>query len=76
MTVREFHHATARNADGTPVRARRNGKTQIWKTRPTEFRIPAKQGAYVYGNITDADAHDWFDNPADAMAEGERRRGG
>ena len=29
---------------GRVWRARRNGRTQTWKTRPGEFRIPAKAG--------------------------------
>ena len=35
---------------------RRNGKTQTWKTRPSEWRIPVKHGLYDYGNIRDYDA--------------------
>lgn len=31
---------------------RRNGKTQTWKTRPNEFRIPIKYGFRFYGEIT------------------------
>lgn len=31
---------------------RRNGKTQTWKTRPSEFRIPIKAGIRTYGDIT------------------------
>ena len=30
---------------------RRNGKTQTWKTRPGEFRVPVKCGMYTYGEI-------------------------
>lgn len=35
---------------------RRNGKTQTWKTRPDEFRIPVKFGLYGYGQITHLNA--------------------
>lgn len=31
---------------------RRNGKTQTWKTRPGEFRIPIKAGFRTCGEIT------------------------
>ena len=36
---------------------RRNGKTQTWKTRPEEFRVPVKHGLYSYGQITQLDEH-------------------
>jgi len=32
-------------------RARRSGKTQTWKTRPSEYRIPIKAGMYAHGAI-------------------------
>lgn len=41
------------------VVARRNGATQVWKTRPDEFRIPVKHGLYEYGEITHQNASDW-----------------
>lgn len=63
-----LHHATQRNADGTPLRARVNGKVQLWKTRPTDFRIPIKSGLYAYGNITPSVAHAWHLSAADALA--------
>lgn len=31
---------------------RRNGKTQVWKTRPNEFRIPIKYGFRSFGAVT------------------------
>lgn len=37
---------------GKHLKVRRNGKTQTWKTRPAEFRIPIKFGLYGYGEIT------------------------
>jgi hypothetical protein len=33
--------------------ARRNGQTQLWKTRPGDFRIPIKCGMHSYGEITE-----------------------
>jgi len=44
MTANHFEHVTLKNADGTPVRARRNGRTKTWKRSPFEFRIPVKYG--------------------------------
>ena len=31
---------------------RRNGKTKLWKTRPTEYRIPVKHGLLDHDYIT------------------------
>ena len=58
-TATNFEHVTATNADGTPLRARRNGKTKVWKTRPNEFRIPAKHGLYDYFAIDQDNAPYW-----------------
>lgn len=45
--------------------ARRNGKTQTWKTRPGHFRIPVKAGLKSCMSIT-------HDTPSDAfMIKGE-----
>lgn len=38
-----FEHVTMKNADGTPVRCRRSGKTKVWK-RTKAWRIPVKHG--------------------------------
>jgi hypothetical protein len=55
-----FYHATVTNADRkTSARARRNGRTQTWKTRPGEFRVPACHGLKGYLQITHHNAHDW-----------------
>lgn len=56
---RQFEHMTLKNADGTPLRARRNGKTQTWKTRPGEFRLPAKHGLRNTFQITHTEAAQW-----------------
>lgn len=52
-----FYSVNYRNADGTPMRYRRNGKTKTWKTRPGDFKIPVKRGMYEYGYITQDNAH-------------------
>lgn len=59
LTATMFHHVRLRNADGTPLRARRNGRTQVWKTRPGDFRIPCKHGMYDYVQVTNSNAHEW-----------------
>ena len=46
-----------KNADGTCVRWRVNGKVKTWKTRPGEFKIPVKHGLYDYGYITEKNLH-------------------
>jgi hypothetical protein len=38
---------------------RQNGKVKLWKTRPTEFKIPVKYGLYEYFYITQDNAHEW-----------------
>lgn len=38
-------------SNGNCWKARRNGKTQTWKTRPDHFRIPIKMGLKSYGQI-------------------------
>jgi hypothetical protein len=59
LTAKNFEHVSFRNNDGTPLRARRNGKTQVWKTRPTEFRIPCKHGLNDCFDITHLNADHW-----------------
>jgi len=54
-----FEHTVRKNADGSRLRARRNGMTKTWKTRPTEFKIPIKIGLYGYEYITDNNAEEW-----------------
>ena len=44
----------ARMGNGNLWRVRRNGKTQLWKTRPDDFRIPIKAGLRATGSITEA----------------------
>lgn len=42
----------ARMTHGRNWQCRRNGKTQVWKTRPGHFRIPIKFGFKGTGEIT------------------------
>lgn len=59
MTARNFEHATVKNKDGTPLRARRNGETKTWVTRPDEWSLPVKHGLKNCFRITEQDAEDW-----------------
>ena len=46
-------HATSdKNADGTPVRFRVNGKPKTWKRDHTRIKVPLKHGLYDYGELT------------------------
>lgn len=56
--VWEFYHISKTNTTGR-LKVRRNGKTKTWKTRPTEFQIPAKYGLYEFFYITQDNACDW-----------------
>jgi hypothetical protein len=50
LTCNEFHE---NHWQGEKiVKWRRNGKTQTWKTRPDDFRVPVKYGLYQFGQIT------------------------
>ena len=59
MTAKHFVHVTLKNADKTPLRARANGKCQTWKTRPDEFKLPAKHGLKDTFYITNENANQW-----------------
>lgn len=57
-----FYSTDLKNADGTPMRARRNGKTKTWKTRSEDFQIPIKHGLYDYGYIDKTTCKYWTIN--------------
>ena len=59
MTAQHFEMVNHNNADGTPVRWRRNGATKTWKTRPNDFRIPVKYGLYEFGYIDEVNASEY-----------------
>lgn len=60
MTADRFEHCTMKNkSDKSPLRARRNGATKVWKTRPNDFKIPCKYGLYEYFCITQDNAGEW-----------------
>lgn len=53
-----LHHVSEKNADGTPMRCRVNGKCKTWKTR-SDFRLPVKHGLNNCFAITQDNAHEW-----------------
>lgn len=59
LTVSQFHHVRLKNADGTPVRCRANGRCKTWKTRPEDFRLPVKHGLKQCFYITPRNADEW-----------------
>lgn len=60
VTIEQAMSATRfKRVVGKPIQVRRTGKTQRWKTRPNEFKIPVKYGLYESGYITDQNAADW-----------------
>lgn len=46
-----FHHKTKKNADGTPMRWRRNGAIKVFKRDPMRIVIPIKHGMYDYDRV-------------------------
>ncbi len=54
-----FHHVSETNSDGTPLRARVNGRCKTWKRDPKRFRLPMKHGMYNYFYIEPRNAHEW-----------------
>lgn len=49
---------------------RRNGKTQTWKTRPDDYRIPVKAGFRSTGQITPDNARPDVFHIGDAAPSG------
>jgi len=54
-----FYHVKMTSKTGLRVKCRRNGKTQTWKTRPNEFKIPVKYGLYEYFYIDQNNCDQW-----------------
>jgi hypothetical protein len=57
--LNNFEHTKQKNADGSRIRARRNGKTKTWINTPYKFRIPVKYGLQHYFYITNENCNDW-----------------
>lgn len=58
-TAENFEHKALKNADKTPLRARRNGKTKMWKNSPHKFSIPCKYGLKKCFYITNENSGEW-----------------
>lgn len=55
-----LYHVTARNADGTALRAKVNGRCQTWVTKPDDFKLPVKHGLKNCFYITPSNASEWL----------------
>ncbi len=58
----------AQMSNGRYWRVRRNGKTQTWKTRPGNFRVPIKAGLRSYGEVSH-DSEVAFENAPFVISE-------
>lgn len=60
LTAGRFTHVSkTQNKGKEPLQVRRTGKTQTWKTRPNDFKVPVKFGLYESAYITHLNAHEW-----------------
>lgn len=58
MKSNYFYHKTLKNKDGSPLKAKRNGKNKELKTR-SDFKIPIKRGIKEFGYIDQDNYLDW-----------------
>ena len=63
-----LYHRTARNSDKSPVRARSNGKCQVWKTRPDDWSLPVVYGLRGYFRLTHLESETWCLTEQEALA--------
>lgn len=75
-----LYHKTERNADGTALRVRVNGKVKTWKRPHTpDFVIPVKYGMYQYLHIVPGGANrftnavQWSTDEPDSLKELARK---
>lgn len=54
-----LHHVSLKNADGSPVRCRINGKVKTWQRQPDAFRLLVKYGLKDCFYITERNANEW-----------------
>ena len=70
MTATMFYHVRLRNADGTALRCRANGRCKTWKTRPDDFQVPVKYGLKQCFYLNPRNAADWLTyDPTEAKRE-------
>ena len=55
-----LYHLVERNADGTALRVRKNGKVKTWKSRPDEWRMPVKYGLKKCFYVDHNSAGEWL----------------
>ena len=61
LTYRDtLYHFKAKNADGTALRARVNGRIKLWSTRPNDYRLPMKYGLKKCFYITPTNENEWI----------------
>lgn len=65
-----FYHLTARNKDGSSVRARVNGKCKTWKREPDRFKLPMKHGLKECFDINQTNACVWCETEVQTIVEG------
>lgn len=53
------HHMTLTNSDGTPMRARVNGKVKTWKRDTNRVQVPMKHGLYECFYIDQDNMHEF-----------------
>jgi len=53
---------------------RRTGSTQVWKTRPGDFRVPVKFGMRDYGSITPSNVEEFHLDKSCPLGDIEYRR--
>lgn len=54
-----LYHKTYRNADGTPMRWRVNGKVRTWKKTPDRIQVPIKYGLKLCGYLNEQNVKDF-----------------
>jgi len=54
-----FEHKELKNPDGTPLLARRNSKTKIWKKQSERFQISCRYGNNQKIVISNENCHLW-----------------
>lgn len=55
-----LYHVKGKNRDGTPLRARVNGRVQTWRTRPSDFKVPMMHGLKHSFYLTPSNASEWL----------------
>ena len=66
-----FYNVRLTNKDGTPTRARVNGKCKTWKRSPSEWQLPMKHGLRTCFYIHSGNCMDWAASEPRAVMEKE-----